>query len=232
MIPIKDINPTERFAIVTLVIIVLNIAVFLYELALGPQAGEMFVDSFALIPARLFSRIPEPSHAVPAGAAIFTSMFLHGGFLHIAGNMLYLWIFGNNVEDSMGRIRFIVFYFLCGIAAAYSHALANADSTMPMIGASGAISGVLGAYLVLYPRARVLTLIAFGLYIRTVEVPAMFVLGFWFVLQFLNALLSSGAGGGVAWFAHIGGFIAGILLIGIFKRRDVHWWSRRRDDYL
>jgi len=232
LIPIKDINPTERFAIVTLVIIVLNIAVFLYELALGPQAGEMFVDSFALIPARLFSRIPEPSHAVPAGAAIFTSMFLHGGFLHIAGNMLYLWIFGNNVEDSMGRIRFIVFYFLCGIAAAYSHALANADSTMPMIGASGAISGVLGAYLVLYPRARVLTLIAFGLYIRTVEVPAMFVLGFWFVLQFLNALLSSGAGGGVAWFAHIGGFIAGILLIGIFKRRDVHWWSRRRDDYL
>ena len=232
MIPIKDINPTERFAIVTLVIIVLNIAVFLYELALGPQAGEMFVDSFALIPARLFSRIPEPFHAVPAGAALFTSMFLHGGFLHIAGNMLYLWIFGNNVEDSMGRIRFIVFYFLCGIAAAYSHALANADSTMPMIGASGAISGVLGAYLVLYPRARVLTLVAFGLYIRTVEVPAMFVLGFWFVLQFLNALLSSGAGGGVAWFAHIGGFIAGILLIGIFKRRDVHWWSRRRDDYL
>ena len=232
MIPIKDINPTERFAIVTLVIIVLNIAVFLYELALGPQAGEIFVDSFALIPARLFSRIPEPPYAVPAGAALFTSMFLHGGFLHIAGNMLYLWIFGNNVEDSMGRIRFIVFYFLCGIAAAYSHALANADSTMPMIGASGAISGVLGAYLVLYPRARVLTLIAFGLYIRTVEVPAMFVLGFWFVLQFLNALLSSGAGGGVAWFAHIGGFIAGILLIGIFKRRDVHWWSRRRDDYL
>ena len=146
--------------------------------------------------------------------------------------MLYLWIFGNNVEDSMGRIRFIVFYFSCGIVAAYAHALANAESTMPMIGASGAISGVLGAYLVLYPRARVLTLIAFGLYIRTVEVPAMFVLGFWFVLQFLNALLSSGTGGGVAWFAHIGGFIAGILLIGIFKRRDVPWWSRRRDDYL
>jgi len=232
LIPIKDINPTERFAIVTLVIIILNIAVFLYELALGPQAGEMFVDAFALIPARLFSRAPGPAHAVPAGAALFTSMFLHGGFLHIAGNMLYLWIFGNNVEDSMGRIRFIVFYFSCGIVAAYAHALANAESTMPMIGASGAISGVLGAYLVLYPRARVLTLIAFGLYIRTVEVPAMFVLGFWFVLQFLNALLSSGTGGGVAWFAHIGGFIAGILLIGIFKRRDVPWWSRRRDDYL
>ena len=230
MIPIKDINPTERFAIVTLIIIVLNIAVFLYELVLGPQAGEIFVDSFALIPKRLFSSVPEASYAVPAGAALFTSMFLHGGFLHIAGNMLYLWIFGNNVEDSMGRIRFIVFYFLCGIIAAYTHAVANAASTVPMIGASGAISGVLGAYLLLYPRARVLTLIAFGLYIRTVEVPAMFVLGFWFVLQFLNAFLSAGTGGGVAWYAHIGGFLAGILLIGIFTRRDVPWWSRRSDD--
>ena len=232
MIPIKDINPTERFAIVTLIIIVLNIAVFVYELALGPQASEIFVDSFALIPKRLFSRVPEASHLVPAGAAIFTSMFLHGGFLHIAGNMLYLWIFGNNVEDSMGRIRFIGFYFLCGFIAAYTHAIANTASTVPMIGASGAISGVLGAYLLLYPRARVLTLIAFGLYIRTVEVPAMFVLGFWFVLQFLNALLSAGTGGGVAWYAHIGGFLAGILLIGIFKRRDFPWRSRRRDDYL
>ncbi|MGE5750885.1 MAG: rhomboid family intramembrane serine protease [Nitrospirota bacterium] len=230
MIPIKDINPTERFAIVTLLIIALNIAVFLYELVLGPQAGEMFVNSFALIPKRLFSHVPEASNAVPAGVALFTSMFLHGGFLHIAGNMLYLWIFGNNVEDAMGRIRFIIFYFLCGIIAAYTHALANAASTVPMIGASGAISGVLGAYLLLYPRARVLTLIALGLYIRTIEVPAMFVLGFWFVLQFLNALLTAGTGGGVAWHAHIGGFVAGILLIGIFKRRDVTWWSRRRDD--
>jgi membrane associated rhomboid family serine protease len=232
LIPIKDINPTERLAIVTLLIIVLNVAVFLYELVLGPQAGEMFVDSFALIPKRLFSRFPEASHAVPAGVALFTSMFLHGGFLHIAGNMLYLWIFGNNVEDSMGRIRFIVFYFICGIIAAYTHAIANAASTVPMIGASGAISGVLGAYLILYPRTRVLTLIALGFYIRTVEVPAMFVLGFWFVLQFLNAFLSASTGGGVAWHAHVGGFIAGILLIGIFKRRDVPLWGKRRDDYL
>jgi membrane associated rhomboid family serine protease len=232
LIPIKDVNPTERFAIVTLLIIVLNIAVFVYELALGPRAGELFVNSFALMPKRLFSGVPEASGAVPVVATLFTSMFLHGGFLHIAGNMLYLWIFGNNVEDSMGRMRFIVFYFLCGIVAAYAHALANTASTVPMIGASGAISGVLGAYLLLYPRARVLTLIAFGLYIRTVEVPAMFVLGFWFVLQFLNALVSAGAGGGVAWYAHIGGFVAGILLIGLFKRRDVSLWSRRRGDTL
>ncbi len=231
MIPIKDINPTERFAIVTLIIILLNIAVFVYELSLGPRAGELFVNTFALTPKWLFSGARGVSGAVPSSVTLFTSMFLHGGFLHIAGNMLYLWIFGNNVEDAMGRIRFIVFYILCGIIAAYGHALLNTASTIPMIGASGAISGVLGAYLILYPRARVLTLIAFGFYIRTVEVPAMFVLGFWFVLQFLNALFSSGAGG-VAWFAHIGGFVAGVLLIGIFKRREVPLWSKRRDDYL
>ncbi len=231
MIPIKDINPTERFAFITLFIIVLNVAVFLYELVLGPQAGELFMNSFALVPKRLFSGVPVTSGAVPVGATLITSMFLHGGFLHIGGNMLYLWIFGNNIEDSMGHIRFIFFYLCCGIIAAYIHALANASSAVPMIGASGAISGVLGAYLLLYPRARVLTLIAFGLYIRTVEVPAMFVLGFWFILQFLSALLSSGTGGGVAWYAHVGGFVAGMLLIGIFKRRSVPWGSRKRDSY-
>ena len=232
MIPIKDINPTERFAFVTLFFIVLNVAVFLYELMIGPEAGELFIDSFALVPKRLFSGVTETSATVPIGATLVTSMFLHGGFLHIGGNMLYLWIFGNNVEDSMGHIRFIVFYLGCGIIASYIHALANASSTVPMIGASGAISGILGAYLLLYPRARVLTLIAFGLYIRTVEVPAMFVLGFWFILQFLNAILSTGTGGGVAWYAHVGGFVAGMLLIGIFKRHGVPWGGRKRDDYL
>jgi len=232
LIPIKDINPTERFAFVTLFFIVLNVAVFLYELMIGPEAGELFIDSFALVPKRLFSGVTETSATVPIGATLVTSMFLHGGFLHIGGNMLYLWIFGNNVEDSMGHIRFIVFYLGCGIIASYIHALANASSTVPMIGASGAISGILGAYLLLYPRARVLTLIAFGLYIRTVEVPAMFVLGFWFILQFLNAILSTGTGGGVAWYAHVGGFVAGMLLIGIFKRHGVPWGGRKRDDYL
>jgi membrane associated rhomboid family serine protease len=232
LIPIKDINPTERFAFVTFFIIVLNVAVFLYELALGPKAGAVFMNSFALVPQRLFSGVPGASGAVPVGATLVTSMFLHGGFLHIGGNMLYLWIFGNNIEDSMGHIRFIIFYLCCGIIAAYAHALANATSTVPMIGASGAISGVLGAYLILYPRARVLTLVIFVLYIRMIEVPAMFVLGFWFILQFLSALLSTGTGGGVAWFAHVGGFIAGMVLIGIFKRRGVPWGIRRRDNYL
>ena len=221
MIPLRDINPTERFAIVTLLLIILNIAVFLYELALGGMAGELFVSSFALIPKRLFSHEAAMAGALPVAVTLITSMFLHGGFLHIAGNMLYLWIFGNNVEDSMGRMRFILFYLLCGSCAAYAHALMNRSSIMPMIGASGAISGVLGAYLLLYPRARVVTLVMFGFYIRTVEVPAMVVLGFWFALQFLNALIMSGSEGGVAWYAHLGGFVAGMLLIGLFKRKDV-----------
>lgn len=221
MIPLRDINPTERFAIVTLLLIVLNSAVFGYELTLGEISGERFIASFALIPKRLFSPDAMTNGTIPAAATLVTSMFMHGGFLHIAGNMLYLWIFGNNVEDATGRIRFIIFYLLCGLCAAYAHALMNYSSLTPMIGASGAVSGVLGAYLLLYPRARVVTLVLIGFYVRTVEVPAMVVLGFWFALQFLNALLSSGSGGGVAWYAHVAGFAAGMLLIGLFKRSDV-----------
>jgi membrane associated rhomboid family serine protease len=221
LIPLRDINPTERFAIVTFTLIFLNIAVFIYELTLGTVDGEKFIVSFALIPRRLFSPDTVMSGTLPATATLFTSMFLHGGWLHISGNMLYLWIFGNNVEDATGRVRFIVFYLLCGLFAAYAHAFMDRSSLTPMIGASGAISGVLGAYLLLYPRARVVTLVMFGFYIRTVEVPAMIVLGLWFVLQFLNVLVSSGSGGGVAWHAHVAGFAAGIILIGLFKRKDV-----------
>lgn len=229
MIPIRDINPTKRFALVTFLLIGINLAVFIYELLLGPS-GELFITTFALVPSRLFS-LQGTETSVPVWATLFTSMFIHGGFPHIAGNMLYLWIFGNNIEDSMNRFRFVLFYFLCGAAAAYSHALMNAASDVPMIGASGAVSGVLGAYLLLFPRARVHTLVFLGFYIRTIEVPAMIVLGFWFILQFLSALLSTGAGSGVAWFAHIGGFVAGLLLIGFFKKRNVPY-GRKRDSYL
>ncbi len=229
LIPIKDINPTLRFPVVTLILIALNIAIFIYQLLLGPEGAEQFIEAFALVPRKLFSGVY--AGGIPAGTAVFTSMFLHGGFLHVGGNMLYLWIFGNNIEDSMGRIRFTVFYFLCGAVAAFSHALTNVTSAVPMIGASGAVSGILGAYLVLYPRARVLTLIALGFYIRTIEVPAMFILGFWFVLQFVSALMSGGAPG-IAWYAHVGGFVAGIILIGLFKRRNVPFLGGKRDDYL
>jgi membrane associated rhomboid family serine protease len=231
MIPIRDINPTQRFAVVTVLLIVINCAVYLYEVMLGAEAGESFIAAFALIPRNLFSLHPAPA-VVPVAVTVVTSMFLHGGLLHIAGNMLYLWIFGNNVEDSMGRFRFIVFYFLCGAIAAYGHAAMNATSSVPMIGASGAISGVLGAYLMLFPRARVQTLLVIGIFFRTVEIPAMVVLGFWLVLQFISAVLSTGAGQGVAWFAHIGGFLAGIMLIGLFKRRSVPFGLRKRDDEL
>jgi membrane associated rhomboid family serine protease len=227
LIPLRDINPTERFAIVTLVLIVLNSIVFVYELTLGDAAGKLFIQSFALVPQRLFSPGMVTGSAVPAAATLFTSQFLHGGFLHVAGNMLYLWIFGNNVEDAMGRVRFVLFYLLCGVIAAYAHALMNSASLTPMIGASGAVAGVLGAYFLLYPRARVVTLIFFGFYIRPVELPAMAVLGFWFVLQFLNALVTTGSAVGVAWYAHIAGFSAGMLLIGLFKRSDVAFGGGR-----
>ncbi len=232
MIPLKDSNPTERFPIVTVLLITINIAVFLFELSLGENRIEAFVASFALVPARMFGGVRTAPGLLPAGVTVFTSMFLHGGLLHVAGNMLYLWIFGNNVEDAMGRFRFIVFYVLCGIIAAVSHAAVNRTSTVPMIGASGAISGVLGAYLLLYPQARVLTLFTLGFFVRLIEVPAVVVLGFWFVLQFLNALLVQSGRGGVAWMAHIGGFVAGIALIGLFKRSSVPLWSKRRSGSL
>ena len=228
MIPLKDSNPTERFPIVTVLFIILNCLVFLYEIALGEGQGEYFVGAFALVPARLFPAGAAAAGPFPAGVTLFTSLFLHGGLFHLAGNMLYLWIFGNNVEDAMGRVRFIIFYLLCGVIASVSHAMANTQSLVPMIGASGAVSGILGAYLLLYPQARVLTLFTLGFFVRMIEVPAMVVLGFWLVFQFLNALVTQGSGGGVAWYAHIGGFLAGMALIGLFKKRTVPFWGRRR----
>jgi rhomboid family protein len=227
VIPIRDSNPTERFPLVTVLLIVINAAVFLYELSLGQRDVQAVVGAYALVPARLLSGGLSASGAAPVGVTVITSMFLHGGFLHVIGNMLYLWIFGNNVEDAMGRVRFIIFYLLCGTAAALGHALLNPRSTVPMIGASGAVSGVLGAYLLLYPHARVLTLFILGFFVRMIEVPALIVLGFWFVLQFLSALAASPQGGGIAWYAHLGGFAAGMALIGLFKRRSVPFWGRR-----
>jgi membrane associated rhomboid family serine protease len=227
VIPLKDSNPTDRFPLITVAFMILNILVFLYQVSLGDDAIEAFVGAFSLVPARLFhasSLLPGP---VPVGITIVTSQFLHGGLLHLVGNMLYLWIFGNNVEDAMGRCRFIVFYLLCGVMASMAHALMNAQSNIPMIGASGAISGILGAYVLLYPKARVLTLFTLGFFVRMIEVPAIMVLGFWFVFQFLNALVAQGAGG-VAWYAHIGGFLAGSVLIIVFKRSDVPLWGKRR----
>ncbi|MFZ5861263.1 MAG: rhomboid family intramembrane serine protease [Nitrospirota bacterium] len=217
MIPIRDENPTTITPIVTVTLITVNVAVFLYQLSLGAQ-GEGFVAMFGAVPAAMFGG--DAFSPIPPSATLLTAMFLHGGLMHIGGNMLYLWIFGNNIEDAMGHGRFVVFYVLCGVVAAYAHAVTAPGSTVPMIGASGAISGVLGAYLLLFPRARVLTWIPLGVFSRMEYIPAAWLLGFWIALQFLNGTMSLGrAGGGVAWFAHVGGFVTGLVVVKLFIRR-------------
>ncbi len=220
MIPLRDDNPTRTFSWVTILLIALNVAAFLYELSLPRtrQGLEAFFADFALIPAAVTqAATPE------AYRSVFTSMFLHGGWLHLIGNMLYLWIFGNNIEDSVGHFKFIIFYLLCGIAAAAAQVATAPDSLVPMIGASGAVSGVLGAYLLLFPRARVLVLIPIWIIIRFIYVPAWLMLIFWFGIQLLSGAATVGRmhGGGVAFWAHIGGFVAGMVLIPVFKRRGV-----------
>ena len=229
MIPLHDDNPTRITPIITVFIIAACVIVFLWQLSLGEnrQAG---VVAFGLIPAVLFdyTQLPAGLDIIPAWSTLFSSMFLHGGWMHLIGNMLYLWIFGNNIEDSMGHTRFIVFYVLCGIGAAMAQAIPNPESTVPMIGASGAISGVLGAYLLLYPRAKVLVLFPIGFYITTFRLSAAAVLAFWFVFQILNSLLTAGQQGGVAWGAHIGGFITGMLLIAFFKHRKIRFFAPAR----
>jgi len=228
MIPLRDDNPTTIKPILCVSLIAANILVFIYQASLGVRFGELFVYRYAAIPAVLFGNqaLPAEIQVLPTPFSLITSMFLHGGFMHLAGNMLYLWIFGNNIEDVMGHKRFIAFYLLSGLIAAMSHAMIDADSVTPMIGASGAIAGVLGAYLLLYPHAQVLVLIPFGFFTRLMYIPAGWVLGFWFFIQLFSGGMSIGQrGGGVAWFAHIGGFLAGMGLIGLFKRRSVRFFN-------
>jgi membrane associated rhomboid family serine protease len=231
VIPLHDDNPTTITPIVTIAFIVVCVLVFLYQVSLPDEAGELFVFQYGAIPSVVFGQAALPAEVgeFPAALSLLTSMFLHGGWMHLIGNMLYLWIFGNNIEDVMGHKRFIAFYVLCGILAALSHALTDPSSSVPMVGASGAISGVLGAYLLLFPHSRVLVLIPLGFYSRMMYVPAGFVLGLWFVMQVLSGGMSFGrAGGGVAFFAHIGGFVAGMALIGLFKRREVPFFQAGR----
>jgi membrane associated rhomboid family serine protease len=221
MIPLKDRNPTRRFPIITILLIVINILVFIYQLSLGLRL-EGFYYKFSVIPSRIFDTIHSEIFRPLTILTVFTSMFLHGGWLHLGGNMLYLWVFGDNVEDKLGHGRFLVFYLLCGVAATSLHIFIDPTSTVPTIGASGAISGVLGAYILMFPRARVLTLIPIFIFIQLAELPAFIILGFWFILQFFNGILSLGYAtsgmGGVAWWAHIGGFIAGLLLVLPFRK--------------
>jgi membrane associated rhomboid family serine protease len=221
MIPLHDDNPTSRTPVVTVALIVICVLVYLWQGSLGPHRGAAVVYSFGFIPAVLFENAALPAElaVIPAGMTLFTSMFLHGSFMHLAGNMLYLWVFGNNIEDVCGHGRFILFYLLCGLAAAFAQALPDPGSEIPMIGASGAISGVLGAYLLLFPHARVYTLVPIGFVFFT-QIKAGWLLGFWFVFQLLSGLASSPAEGGVAFWAHIGGFVAGLPLILLLRDRS------------
>jgi membrane associated rhomboid family serine protease len=230
-IPLHDDNPLKiiRFQYVTVALIAICVAVFLYQLSLGKGDGRIFVFSFGAIPAVVFGEVTLPdgfTHA-PAALSLVTSMFLHGGFMHLAGNMLFLWVLGDNVEDAMGHKRFIVFYLLAGIAAALAHGLADPSSKVPMIGASGGISGVMGAYLVLHPKARIKVLVSYFL----VWLPAYVVLGAWIGLQFVSATLGPGGAGGVAWWAHIGGFFAGMALIFPMRNKGVPLFDRDREKF-
>ena len=215
MLPLRDIQERRTFPIVNTAIIIVNVLVFLYELSLGTRLN-VFLMSAAFVPANFF----QPGAAVGETRSIFVSMFLHGGWMHLLGNMLYLWIFGDNIEDRLGRIKYVLFYLLCGVAATLAHGLSDPHSSVPSVGASGAIAGVLGAYLLTFPKARVLTLVPLGFYTQLRELPAILVLGGWFVLQFFSGIVSLGARGvgGVAWWAHIGGFLTGMALIKLMDR--------------
>ena len=215
MIPLKDDNPTSRKPIVTYFIIGLCILIFLIQLSADTyRTGELFY-SYGLIPSVLMGKnqLPLDLYAIPSWLTIFSSMFMHGGFMHLIGNMLYMWIFADNIEDNLGPSKFLIFYLLAGIGAGMTQVLMDTNSQIPMVGASGAIGGVLGAYLINHPNAKVLVLIPFGFFSQLIKIRALYVLGFWFILQFISS------GGGVAYGAHIGGFVSGMILILFFNKK-------------
>ena len=225
MIPLRDVIPSRTTPYVTIGLIVVNALVFLYEMTLGDHSLEEFILYFGLVPAA-FSWV-----------TVLTSMFLHGGFLHFGGNMLFLWIFGDNVEDRMGHGRFVAFYLLCGAAAALAQTAMSPDSVVPMVGASGAVAGVMGAYFVLYPHSRIVTLVPLFVFFHVMEVPALVFLGLWFVLQFVSGVGSIAAAtggepaGGIAFWAHVAGFVAGVSGVLVFRRPErqrVEWWNDLR----
>jgi membrane associated rhomboid family serine protease len=227
MIPLKDDSPSALKPWVTLSLILTCVCVFLWQRSLDAASGRQAVAALGAVPAVLLTdaRLPAELQWVPRFASPLSAMFLHGGWMHLLGNMLFLWIYGDNVEDAMGHARFLAFYLLCGIVAIVVQALANPDSPYPIIGASGAISGVLGAYLLLFPRARVLTLVLLPFFFTTLRMPAMLLLLLWFAVQLIGDLTVSDGGASVAFRAHIGGFLTGMLLVPVFKRRGVNLFA-------
>ena len=217
MLPIRDTIPANHFPVVNYLIIGANLVVYLIQMQLGPEM-DRFVYLYGLVPARY--SLPQISVYFSSGEqllSLVSFMFLHGGFWHLLGNMWTLYIFGDNVEDRLGHLRYLLFYLLCGLASGLSHLVLNSQSNIPTIGASGAIAGVMGAYFILYPGARILTLIPIIIIPWFIELPAFIFLGIWFLLQFFNAAISSGSAGGIAWWAHIGGFVFGIFFLKIFQ---------------
>ena len=231
MIPLRDDVPSRTTPFVTVALIALNVLVFLYQLMLGPQLRLLYRE-FAVIPVLYFRDHylgpgggPVPVETADLLIPLVTSMFLHGGWLHLIGNMVYLWIFGDNVEDRMGHGRYVVFYLLCGLSASGAHILTNVNSTVPSLGASGAIAGVLGAYLLLFPGAKIMTLVPLGFFLDTIELPAVGFLGLWFAIQWIQGLKTIGQladVGGVAFWAHIGGFLSGMAWV-LVRRRRARW---------
>ncbi len=248
MFPIRDDNPTFLTPITTIAIIAVNVFAWVVVQGMGAEPRlSASICQLGFIPGELVGALPAGSRVqlapglycpLSSGAAwptVFSSMFLHGGWFHLIGNLWFLWIFGNNVEDSMGHVRFAVFYLVCGLAAAFLQLAFNPESAIPMVGASGAIGGVMGAYIVLYPRVHVHMLLFLGLFVTTFAVPAVVMLGYWIVLQLLGGVGSIGAtGGGVAFWAHVGGFLAGAILVLLFRdrrlldRHPYHGWRQRR----
>ena len=228
MIPLKDEGACASRPYVTHALIAVCCAVFVWQRLIDDTAARHAVVGLGAIPAVLLTdaRLPSDFAYIPRYATPFTAMFLHAGWLHLLGNMLFLWIYGNNVEHAMGHIRYLVFYLSCGIAAVFAQAIADPHSAYPIIGASGAISGVLGAYLVLFPRAKVLTLVLLPFFVTTLRVPAMALLLVWFAAQLLSDAAVAGGDAGVAFRAHIGGFVAGVLLVTLLKRREVRLLAR------
>ncbi len=218
MIPLKDSIVRRTFPIVTMALIVMNVAVFFHELTLTPKADQAFVMEYGVVPSHVQAALESKSKLNLSDALVvplFTSMFLHGGWLHIIGNMWFLWLFGDNVEDELGHFRYLIFYLICGLGSGLAQLVFSWGSRVPAIGASGAISGVMGAYLIFFPGTQVLTLVPLLIFFFTIRVPAIVFIGVWFVFQFLSGMSSvqSGASGGVAWWAHVGGFVLGILLV-------------------
>lgn len=223
MIPLKNLRPRTHFPAVTLALIVVNFIVFFYQLTLDPRALQSFIMTYSMIPARAQLALAHSQYTLAQGFfPLFTSMFLHAGWLHIIGNMWFLWLFGPNVEDRLGHLPYLVFYLVCGLGAGIAQTLFSLGSTIPGLGASGAIAGVLGAYVVFFPSSRILTLVTLFFWWFFARLPAVLFIGLWFAVQFLSGLSSLGSaqGGGVAWWAHVGGFLLGMLLVSGMRRNQ------------